>query len=252
VETLRATLDDMRQALQRRDQEREAVLAGIAHEVRNPLGAIELFAGALEQDLRGRPEAHHLARIREELSSLERTVEAFLDYARTRPLTVEDLDARLFALEVRELALPMALEHGVELDAAGEGRVLGDRHALRRAALNLVRNAVEASRGGGRVEIAVSARDGEARVEVRDRGPGLTPDARAHLFQPFFTTKERGTGLGLALARKAAEAHGGTLALAAREGGGTVAVLTLPLRASPPSPLTLSPAGAAGAGARGM
>jgi signal transduction histidine kinase len=242
VETLRATLDDMRQALHRRDQEREAMLAGIAHEVRNPLGAIELFAGALEQDLRGRPEAHLLARIREELSSLERTVEAFLDYARTRPLNVEELDARLFALEVRELALPMALARGVELDAAGEGRVLADRHALRRAALNLVRNAVEASAAGGRVEIALSAADGEARVEVKDRGPGLSPDAREHLFQPFFTTKERGTGLGLALARKAAEAHGGTVALSAREGGGTVAVLAFPLRASPPSPLTLASA----------
>jgi signal transduction histidine kinase len=240
VETLRATLDDMRQALQRRDQEREAMLAGIAHEVRNPLGAIELFAGALEEDLRGRPESRHLARIREELSSLERTVEAFLDYARTRPLTVEALDARLLAHEVRELALPMALERGVELDASGEGRLAADRHALRRAALNLVRNAVEASPAGGRVEVAVSARDGEARLEVRDRGSGLSADAREHLFQPFFTTKERGTGLGLALARKAAQAHGGTVVLSAREGGGTLAVLTFPLRASPPSPPTLS------------
>ncbi len=78
------------------------------------------------------------------------------------------------------------------------------------------------------VEVVARTADGEAVIEVRDRGPGLAADARASLFRPFFTTKERGTGLGLALAKKVADAHGGTLALEDREGGGTVARLAVP------------------------
>jgi signal transduction histidine kinase len=228
VEALRATLEEMRQALRRRDRERETLLAGIAHEVRNPLGAIELFAGALAEDVRGRPEAAHVARIRKELSGLERLVQDFLDYARARPLSLEEIDAALLAAEVRELALPLARELGVEVRAEGSGRLSGDRHALCRALLNLARNAVEASRAGAEVGIAVHVLGGRAALEVRDRGPGLSAGAREHLLEPFFTTKERGTGLGLALAGKVAEAHGGALHVADREGGGTTARLVLP------------------------
>ncbi len=228
VEALRRTLEEMRQALHARDRERETMLAGIAHEVRNPLGAMELFAGALAADLRGRPEAAHVARIQGELGSLDRLVTTFLDYARARPLTREELDASQLAAELRELALPLADEHGVALAAAGSGRLSADRDALRRAALNLVLNAVEASPPGSAVEIALHAAAGEALLEVRDRGGGLSGEARRRAGEPFFTTKQRGTGLGLALAVRTAAAHGGKLDLRPREGGGTVAALSFP------------------------
>jgi signal transduction histidine kinase len=204
------------------------MLAGIAHEVRNPLGAMELFAGALAQDVAGRPEASHVARIRGELDGLRQLVEDFLDYARARPLAVEELDAALLAAEVGELALPLARARGVELVQEGGGLLSADRHALRRAALNLTRNAIEASPPGGRVELSARVERGRLLLEVRDRGPGLSAQAREHLFEPFHTTKEGGTGLGLALARKVALAHGGTLELLEREGGGVVARLALP------------------------
>jgi signal transduction histidine kinase len=228
VETLRATLDEMREALRRRDQERESMLAGIAHEVRNPLGAMELFAGLLSEDLRGRPEELHVARIRAELASLERLVDEFLEYARPRPLQLDELDASTLATELRDLATPLASEGGVGLVATGAGTFRADGGALRRAALNLVRNAVEAAPAGSTVEIELAVRDRTACIEVRDRGPGLSGEARERLFEPFFTTKERGTGLGLALARKTADAHGGRVVLAPREGGGTVARIELP------------------------
>jgi signal transduction histidine kinase len=103
-----------------------------------------------------------------------------------------------------------------------------DREQVRRAVVNLVRNAVEASPPGAEVLLAAAERDPDAVIEVQDRGPGLGADARARLFRPFFTTKDHGTGLGLALAKKVADAHGGALAVEDRDGGGTVARLALP------------------------
>jgi len=169
-----------------------------------------------------------VARIRSELAALSKVVEEFLDYARARPPAREDVDLEALLEEVSELSAPLAARRGVSLTAEGRGRVKADREQLRRAAVNLVRNAVEAAPWASEVVLRARSAGGEATLEVLDRGPGLTPDARASLFRPFFTTKERGTGLGLALAKKVADAHGGQLALADREGGGTVATLKVP------------------------
>ncbi len=228
IGTLRDTIEEMRKALHARDAERETLLAGIAHEVRNPLGAIDLFAGLLSEELANRPEEAHVARIRAELANLSKVVEEFLDYARTRPPLREDVDLQLLLAEVADVAQPLASERRVSLSVDGGGTARADREQLRRAAVNLVRNAVEAAPVASEVEVVARTADGEAVIEVRDRGPGLASDARASLFRPFFTTKERGTGLGLALAKKVADAHGGTLALEEREGGGTVARLAVP------------------------
>lgn len=228
IGTLRDTLEEMRRALHARDEEREVLLAGIAHEVRNPLGALDLFAGLLAEELAGRPEAAHVDRLRAELSALEKVVREFLDYARVRPAVREQVDLAAVAAEVADLCAPLADQREISLTAEGAGAARGDREQLRRALVNLTRNAVEAAPAGS--EVAVRLR-GDARgavLEVADRGPGLTAEARGNLFRPFFTTKAKGTGLGLALAKKVAEAHGGTLQLLPREGGGTVARVELP------------------------
>lgn len=226
---LRDTLEEMRRSLRVRDEERETLLAGIAHEIRNPLGGMELFTGLLAEELADRPEAAHVARIRAELVALSRVVDEFLDYARARPLLTEPCDLEALIAEVAVLVQPTAAERGVRVQEAAHGRCSADREKLRRALLNLALNGVEASPRDGVVEIAAHVdAGGGALLEVLDRGPGLDDEARDKLFRPFFTTKERGTGLGLALARKVADAHGGTIELLARDGGGTVARLTLP------------------------
>jgi signal transduction histidine kinase len=130
--------------------------------------------------------------------------------------------------EVADLAQPLASERHVSVTVDGGGETRADREQLRRAAVNLVRNAVEAAPAASVVEIVARAADGEAVIEVADRGAGLSAEARERLFRPFFTTKQRGTGLGLALAKKVADAHGGTLVLEGRPGGGTVARLAIP------------------------
>ncbi len=233
IKTLRDTMEEMRHALRARDEERETLLAGIAHEIRNPLGGLDLFAGLLAEELQGRPEAAHVVRLKDELGALERVVEEFLDYARARPLRKEPVDLAYLLAEVSDLVRPLAEERGVVLASYGGGDARGDREKLRRAVLNLARNAVEASPAGGTVEIAAQVWNGDASIEVRDRGPGLGAQARERLFRPFFTTKERGTGLGLALAKKVADAHGGALVILDREGGGTVARLAVPGEGEP-------------------
>ncbi len=234
VEILRRTLEEMRQALRARNEEREMMLAGIAHEVRNPLGGMELFAGMLAEDLRGEPELAHVERIRSEIGTLRRVVEEFLDYARARPFQLEEIDGAVLAAEVKDLLRPQAEARSVWIEASGSGHFAGDREALRRAALNLLRNAIEASPPSARVSLIVTSDGTGAAIEVADRGPGISPEARTRLFEPFFTTKEQGTGLGLALAKKVADAHGGRLELEARKDGGTCARLTYPARAGPP------------------
>jgi signal transduction histidine kinase len=231
ISTLRDTLEEMRRALRVRDEERETLLAGIAHEVRNPLGAMDLFAGLLAEELAGAPTASHVARIRSELSALSKVVEEFLDYARSRAPVREAVDLGALLAEVGDVASPLAEERRVSLTVIGEGAARADREQLRRAVVNLVRNAVEAAPAASEVTAAARAVDGEVVIEVADRGPGLSEQARASLFRPFFTTKEKGTGLGLALAKKVADVHGGALSLDPREGGGTVARLVLPVSA---------------------
>jgi signal transduction histidine kinase len=228
IGTLRDTIEEMRRALHARGEERETLLAGIAHEVRNPLAALDLFAGLLAEELAGRPEGAHVSRIRSELASLTKVVEEFLDYARARPPVREPVELAQLLGEVADLAQPLASERHVSITVEGGGEARADRDQLRRAAVNLVRNAVEAAPAASVVELVARADGEEAVIEVADRGRGLTPEARERLFRPFFTTKERGTGLGLALAKKVADAHGGTLALEDRAGGGTVARLAIP------------------------
>jgi signal transduction histidine kinase len=228
IGTLRDTLEEMRRALRARDEERETLLAGIAHEVRNPLGALDLFAGLLAEELQG-AQASHVARIKSELAALSKVVEEFLDYARARPPVREAVNLTSLAAEVADLAAPLAAARQVSVSPHGEGEARADGEQLRRAVLNLVRNAIEAAPAASDVELDARVVGPRVVFEVRDRGPGLAKEARESLFRPFFTTKERGTGLGLALAKKVADAHGGRLQLLDREQGGTVARLAIPV-----------------------
>ena len=234
IGTLRDTLEEMRRALHARDEERETCSPGLPTRCATRSARSTSSRGCSPRSSRRRPrEAAHVARIRSELAALSKVVEEFLDYARARPPVREPVDLAQLVAEVADLAQPLATARQVSISVEGAGEARADREQLRRAALNLVRNAVEAAPAASLVELVARAGDGEATLEVADRGAGLSPLARERLFRPFFTTKQRGTGLGLALAKKVADAHGGTLALDDREGGGTVARLVVP--AGPPA-----------------
>ncbi len=234
VGDLSKTLDEMRRALKERNEELQRMLAGVAHEVRNPLGGIDLFSGLLAEGLGQRPDLlAHVDRIRRELVHLERFVEDFLAYARERPPEIQPCDAGELLREVADLVRPDAAARNQHLAIdAPRTAVLADGASLRRAVLNLLRNAVQAAPEGGHVWLSCGARDGHVEIRVRDDGPGVPPARRDDLFKRFFTTKEKGLGLGLAFVRKIAEAHGGQARLEPTEAGASFLIRLPEPRAS--------------------
>ena len=233
IGVLAATLDDMRASLQARDERLQMMLAGIAHEVRNPLGGLELYAGLLRDALAAEPERlQEVARIERELGYLKTVVAEFLDYARRPPLDLAPVPLAPLLAEVRELATAAGAAATVEVAAVDGLAVRADAGQLRRALLNLARNAVTAagSRADrqGRVSLGAARIGDRVRIEVSDNGPGVAPELREKIFTPFFTTREKGTGLGLAFVREIVRDHGGEVVVDAAPGGGARFRLDLP------------------------
>ncbi|HVZ72818.1 MAG TPA: HAMP domain-containing sensor histidine kinase [Polyangia bacterium] len=231
IGVLAATLDDTRAALQARDEHTQMMLAGIAHEVRNPLGGLELYAGLLRDALADQPERlQEVARIERELGHLRNVVSEFLEYARRPAPELASVSLAPLLEEVRELAAAGASNVAVVVEAPAALRVRADASQLRRALLNLARNAVSVMEGrAGGVTLAAHA-NGAARVvvEVSDHGPGVPAHLREKIFTPFFTTREKGTGLGLAFVREIVRDHGGDVTVDEAPGGGAVFRLDLP------------------------
>jgi two-component system, NtrC family, sensor kinase len=202
--------------------------AGVAHEINNPLGVILGYAKLLGRKA-GPGMAEDLAVIEEETLRAKEIVEGLLDLSRPLPVGAERVDLRALSDEVVSRLREARLLDGVEVRVEGAASAPGHSEKLRQVLVNLVRNAAEAAGPGGRVEVALGEWDGRAEVAVADSGPGIPQDRRSHLFEPFFTTKPRGTGLGLAVSRAIARAHGGELAEeTAQPGGGAKFALRLP------------------------
>jgi signal transduction histidine kinase len=208
--------------------------AMLAHEVRNPLGAMELFTGLLLEDLRDRPESVRLARqVAGGIADLNHLVTNLLEFTRARRAT-EGASARLDCRAVVEDALRWARDL---LDANGivvarafattacEAR--GEAALLRPALLNLVRNAVQAMPEGGTLTVTVAREAARIAVTVADTGPGIPDDVREAIFAPFFTTRTRGTGLGLTVVRELVTALGGEIQVANARGGGAAFTVRL-------------------------
>jgi PAS domain S-box-containing protein len=215
-----------------RTRERLAALgemsAGIAHEVRNPLAAMDGFAGLLARKLREPAETELLEGIRREIEALNGVVTTFSRFARSPMLHRRRVDLRSLLCDL----LPYYANRGVEItfDLDGVRTLTADPDEIRTVFANLLRNAVEAQPNGGAVVVEASF-DPERRVHrvrVRDRGPGIPPEMAGRIFNPFFTTKTEGTGMGLALVHRIVTAHGGSVRLIAQGGPGTTFEVELP------------------------
>jgi signal transduction histidine kinase len=229
-------LRNMQRSLASREEEAQMMLAGIAHEIRNPLGGMELFVGLLEESVEPESDAEEYAgRVRRELGYLSRVVEEFLAYARDRPLELSRCTMRFVVDEVFESVSAAAEQRGVHLVAESDaGELSGDLEALRGVLHNLALNAVQACEAGGTVTLQAVA-DGRERVlRVLDDGHGMPESVRTEVFRPFYTTREKGTGLGLALAKRIVERHGGALTLTSEVGVGTAVAARVPFNADAP------------------
>ena len=223
VGLLASTMNEMRRDLHARDQEMQLMLSGIAHEVRNPLGGIALFTGLLREEVaEDADQLEMVQRIERELEYLGRVVNDFLAYARKMPLELSPVALEALAADVVEVARGEAEQSEVTIDCQLEAvQARGDAEHLRRVVLNLLGNAIHASEPGGKVVLRSDEADGRPFIEVEDEGSGIPEELREKIFAPFFTTREKGTGLGLALSQKIVNEHGGRLELDTEVGRGT-------------------------------
>ena len=241
IAPLRTKLVHSQNLLER--QEKLATLgtlaAGIAHEVRNPLTSLKARLYTLEKHLQVVPAARKDTDIiSAEISRLERIVQDVLSFARPSDPKLETLAADTLLREVQGLMSPNLESRGVQLVVESNPELLirADSGHLKQVLINLVRNGAEAIDGAGTVTLrarAARAPIGEGEtdavlLEVSDTGKGIPPEAEKRLFDPFFSTKETGTGLGLPIAARIVERHGGMLQYQTWPGHGTTFGVVLP------------------------
>lgn len=208
--------------------------AGVAHDIRNPLNAINLLSThAMDTlDTEGGEERakKQIATIKKEVARLEGIVSGFMslgnDHELHRGSCVVDEVLEECARLIEKDAEDRGIRFTAELRAGGTMLNL-DRKQWNRAILNILLNALDACPEGGRVRLFSRTTDTQFEIEVRDDGPGLTPEAAERVFDPYFTTKAAGTGLGLSITRGIVEEHGGTISLSSSEG--CQVLITLPL-----------------------
>ncbi len=227
---LESTVDSLRQA------DRLAALgtlaAGMAHEIKNPLGAISGAVEILEQDVPpGHPRREFFEILREEVRRLTAITAKYLEYAKPRVPDLRPTDVNAAARGAVELVSKSASSSKVRIETRLDPDLpaaMADPLQIHQALVNLLLNGAQAMPGGGVLEVETAAVPAGIEIRVRDHGAGLAADARARLFEPFFTTRPGGTGLGLAMSRRIAEAHGGALEGNDAEGGGAVFRLRVP------------------------
>jgi signal transduction histidine kinase len=234
--------------------------AQITHEVRNPLASIGLYAELLGDELADRQvedaEPKRLVRsIISEVDRLTEITETYLRFARLPRPKLEREDLGAIVTGVLEFARAELAQAGIALElevAPGLPEVGADEAQLRQALLNLVRNAREALNGAsGRLTVRVEARADDSRepagppntviVSIQDSGAGIPREHLGQIFDPFFSTKERGTGLGLALVQQIVVEHGGRVDVTSGAGEGTTFTLSFPALAAPPDPTRAAP-----------
>jgi signal transduction histidine kinase len=214
------------------------ISGGVAHEIKNPLNAISLHLDLLRTRAENNgpggagdeliPEIDVLSR---EVRRLDRVVKTFLDFSRPVEVRFAEVNLAALATEVADLMTPQARLAGIELECEVPVEpvyVRGDEDMLQQAVLNLVTNAMEAMRTGGHLKLAVAAEHDSVSLEVTDDGPGIPSEMRAKVFQLYFTTKEKGSGIGLAMTYRAVQLHNGTVDFVSEIGRGTTFRLQFP------------------------
>jgi signal transduction histidine kinase len=214
------------------------LLARLAHEIRNPLSSLDIHVQLLEEDLElGAPKlrkefSSRFDIIHTELHRLDNVVKQFLRLAGPSALELEPVDVQSILSHVSGLVEPELAQRDITIvtHSSKMPTLLCDSGQLTQALLNLIINAVQAIDRSGRIEVSAASAQDFIHISVSDSGPGVPKDKRSAIFEPYFTTKPEGSGLGLWIAQQIALAHGGEILVSNGALGGAVFVLKLPLK----------------------
>ncbi|MBZ5568540.1 MAG: PAS domain-containing protein [Acidobacteriia bacterium] len=207
--------------------------SGVAHEVRNPINAILLHLEVLREKIQQiDPESRrHMDVIGNEIQRLDRVVQTLVDFTKPVELRLGDTDLRRVIDDVSVLAAPEAAKLGVALHSELPPAPLvvkADADLVKQAVLNIALNGIQAMPGGGTLVIAARHEVNAVEIEIRDQGPGISPEVRDKIFNLYFTTKKSGSGIGLAMAYRVMQLHNGSLQFESQPGQGTVFYLRFP------------------------
>jgi signal transduction histidine kinase len=217
-------------------QERIAALgraaAQVAHEVKNPLAGLLLYAHHLKSKATNfsESEIYLVEKIVDTINHLNSRVEQILGFARPVNLNVHSENLNDIINDVLGLLRPQLAANKVEvrLSIDQDAKVMADESSMRGALLNLMLNAIEAMPSGGTLSIAAEQTDDTVRLEFTDTGRGIAEEEAKKIFEPFYTTKAQGLGLGMPYAKRVIEQHGGTISLHSRSGEGATLSVALP------------------------
>jgi signal transduction histidine kinase len=206
----------------------------VAHEIKNPLNSIalrlEMLRSRVVEDF---PDVQpEFAILSEEIARLDRVVRTFLDFNRPVDVTFEDVDAVASTAETVALIEPEAAAKGIAVSLdhpQAPVLIRADAGLLQQAILNIAVNAIEAMESGGCLRILIERAGDNCIIRIADTGPGIAPDQMDKIFQLYFTTKPKGTGIGLAMAYRAMQLHGGTIEVESEMGKGAEFRLSVPL-----------------------
>jgi signal transduction histidine kinase len=210
------------------------ITGSVAHEIKNPLNAIALHLDLLRERIGGPGEelTAEIDVLSKEVRRLDRVVKTFLDFSRPVEVRLEEVDLAALAHEVSDLMIPQARLAKIELSFESPDKtqavMRGDPDMLKQAILNLVTNALDAMKEGGHLRVGVSRAGELVTLDVADDGPGIPPDLRNKVFQLYFTTKPKGSGIGLAMTYRAVQLHNGTIDFTSEDGRGTTFRLQFP------------------------
>ena len=210
------------------------VAAHVAHEVKNPLSGLLLYSMHMKSKLVGQVAESELVladRIVDTVNHLINTVEQIMNFARPMSITLRAVDLNAVVLDILQLLAPQMADSNVEKSVRlAEAGLCGqlDESSMRSAIINLVLNAVQAMPEGGLLDVSTSLGERNLHLEIRDTGIGMTDDQIQHLFEPFYTTKSQGLGLGMPYAKRIVEQHHGTIGVESRPGLGTCITVDIP------------------------
>lgn len=201
---LSRTMDTMRKNILRHQKERENMLAQIAHEIRNPLGGIELLAGLTREDLeKNNLSGEYPKKILDEVCGLKKLITSYLNYSKPTPATPEDVSIEYLVDDVQRIFENKLKEKNIDLrKEITVPKIKFDKEQLKHIIMNLVANSIDAIKSNGLINILTFSINGNVIISVTDDGTGIADDNSKNIFEPFFTTKKEGIGLGLAISKK--------------------------------------------------